>query len=146
MLQEQIESELTTAIKSGDYNLRDTLRLLKSALKNFAIELHKEELTDGEVTTVIAREIKRRKESIEAYQVANKPKLAEAEKAELNLLQKYMPELMSEEDIKAHVAEYLEKNPTTMSEMGKAMGALSGELKGKADMGVVSRILREQLQ
>lgn len=145
-LWEQIDQELITALKSNDPKKRDTLRLIKSALKNAAIDSKKDLLDDEEVIKVITKEVKRRKESIEVYEQIGKTELAEEEKAELEILNAYLPEMMDEDGVKKVVLDYLEKNPTTPQEMGKAMGALSAELKGKADMGLVSKILRENVQ
>lgn len=144
-LQTTINDQLLTALKAGDNQTRDILRLLKSALQNSAIELNRTELTDEEVLGVIAKEVKKRKESILAYTQANKPELVKAEQAEMSILEKYLPAQMSEEDILAHIKTYLAAHPTTITQMGQAMGALSAELKGQADMGQVSQLLRREL-
>ena len=141
----QIDEELIEALKSKNEKKRDTLRMLKSALKNAAIETQTETINDEEVIKIIGREIKRRKESIEAFTNAGKPDLAAEEQVELEILQKYMPAQMSEEELTTIVKEYLVANPTPISEMGRAMGALSANLKGKADLGKVSKILRENI-
>lgn len=143
-LQATLEADLLTALKSGDNFTRDTLRLLKSSLKNAEIEAGKP-LTDEQVVTIIQKEVKKRVEAEELFKQANKPDLARSEAEEADLYKKYLPAQMDEAAITAVVAEYLATNPTTISEMGKAMGALSGKLKGQADMGLVSRILRQQI-
>lgn len=140
-----IETDLLAAVKSGDQFTRDTLRYLKSVLKNAEIEA-RAELSDDQATSVIQKEVKRRVEAEELYKQAAKPELAQNEAAENKVLKKYLPSQMSEAEVKAAVTEFLAKNPTQLSEMGKAMGQLSGLLKGKADMGVVSKLLREQIQ
>lgn len=145
-LWERIDEELVTALKSNDPKKRDTLRLVKSALKNAAIDAQKDILDDEEVVKIISREVKRRKESIEVYEQIGKTELAEEEKAELEILNTYLPTLMSEDETRKIVTDYLKENPTTPQEMGRAMGALSGKLKGQADMGLVSKILRESIQ
>lgn len=142
---ERIDADLIEAQKNKEELKRDILRLVKSALKNTTIEKGSD-LTDEEVIAVLNREVKKRKESIAAYEQANRPELVAAEQAEIDIIQVYLPELMSEDDIRTAVAAYLATNPTTPDKTGQAMGAMSGQLKGKADMGLVSKILRESLQ
>lgn len=141
-MQERIETDLIAAMKSGDNLKRETLRLLKSALKNAQIEKGSA-LTDEEAVTVIQREVKRRKEAVESYKSAGREDQAAQEEQESVILEAYLPEQMNEEDLRSYVTDYLSKNPTGMADIGRAMGALSGQLKGKADMGLVSRLLRE---
>jgi len=141
---EKIDADLLAAMKSGESLKRDTLRMLKSALKNFQIEKGSE-LTDEETVSVIQKEVKRRKESIVAYEAAQKPDLVAAEQEEMAILSTYLPKQMSDEEIRQEVTSYLEEHPTAPDKAGQAMGALSARLKGKADMGKVSQILRESL-
>lgn len=142
---ERIDSDLLEAQKNKEETKRDILRLVKSALKNAEIEKGSE-LTEEEASTVLAKEVKKRKESILAYEQANRPELVAAEQAEIDIIQAYLPELMSEDDVRGVITAYLAANPTNMAQLGQAMGALSGQLKGKADMGLVSKILRESIQ
>lgn len=143
---EQIDTDLITAIKAGDELRRDVLRLVKSSLKSYQIDNQKEGITDEEAGSVIAKEIKRRKESIDAFTSAGRAELAENEQKEIDILQQYMPEQMSEEQIRQIITTYFETNPKDASQKGKIMGALSAELKGKADMGLVAKLLQEELQ
>ena len=146
-LQERLEQDLIVAIKSGQEKRRDVLRNIKSNLKNYKIDQKGgEELTDEDTLMLLGREIKRRKESIEAYQVAKRPELAADEQAEIDIIQPYMPEQMSEDDIRQIVAEYFKTNTKDPSQTGKSIGALSQQLKGKADMAVVAKIVREVIQ
>lgn len=142
---ERIDSDLLEAQKNKEETKRDILRLVKSALKNAEIEKGSE-LTEEEASGVLAKEVKKRKESILAYEQANRPELVAAEQAEIDIIQAYLPELMSEDDVRGVIIAYLAANPTNMTQLGQAMGALSGQLKGKADMGLVSKILRESIQ
>lgn len=151
----QIDQDLTGAIKSGAELNRDILRLVKSAFKNAEIEKGSA-LNEEEAIAVLNREVKKRKESIAAYEQANRPELVKSEQAEIDIIQPYLPAQMSEEDVRAAVTAYLAANPTTPDKLGQAMGALSATLKGKVDskndkpllvdMGLVSKILRESLQ
>ncbi|MDO8650057.1 MAG: GatB/YqeY domain-containing protein [Candidatus Berkelbacteria bacterium] len=144
-LQTTLEADLLAALKSGDNFSRDTLRLLKSSIKNAEIEAG-QALSDEQIISIVQKEVKKRVEAETLFKQANKADLAANEAAEAELLKKYLPEQMDEEGIKAVVTEYLSSNPTEISQMGTAMGALSFKLKGQADMGLVSKILREQIQ
>lgn len=141
---EQIEADLIEAQKNKDETKRDILRLIKSALKNAEIEKGSA-LSNEELLAVLNREVKKRKESITAYEQANRPELVASEQAEIDIIQAYLPAQMSEAEIRQTVADYLVNNPTTAADTGRAMGALSATLKGKADLGLVARILRESI-
>lgn len=141
---ERIEADLVTAMKAGDSVTRETLRLLKSAVKNTEIEKGNQ-LSDEEVVAVIQREVKRRKEAVESYKAANRAEQAAAEEQEAAILTKYLPSQMSEAELQAYIENYLEQNPATSDQVGQVMGALSVQLRGKADMGLVSRLVREKL-
>ncbi|HSX42083.1 MAG TPA: GatB/YqeY domain-containing protein [Candidatus Saccharimonadales bacterium] len=144
-LQTQLDEQLIAAMKAGETEKRDVLRMLKSAIKNAAIEESKAELPDDEVLAVIRKEAKKRKESILAFEQANKPYLVAAEKAELAILETYLPAQMDEAGIRTKVKEYLAAHPSTVAQTGQVMGGLSGELSGQADMGLVAKIVREEL-
>lgn len=141
----EIEQDLLAAIKSGDEFTRDALRFLKSSLKNAEIEAGGT-LDEEKSTQIIAREVKRRQESIAAYNTAGKPEMAESEQKEIELLQKYLPEQMGEDEVKAVISDYLAKNPADISQFGRVMGEISRELKGKADMQKVSALIRQSLE
>ena len=144
-LQTTLEADLLAAIKSGDDFTKETLRFLKSILKNAEIDTGKE-LNDQQVVAIIQKEVKKRSEAETIYRQIDKIDLADKEFKEMELLKKYLPAQMDEAAVVAVVSEYLQENPTNMSKMGQAMGALSAKLKGQADMGLVSQILRQQIQ
>ena len=144
-LQTTLEADLLAAIKSGDDFTKETLRFLKSILKNAEIDTGKE-LDDQQVIAIIQKEVKKRSEAETIYRQIDKIDLADKEFKEMELLKKYLPAQMDEAAVVAVVSEYLQENPTDMSKMGQAMGALSAKLKGQADMGLVSQILRQQIQ
>ena len=138
-LSAQIEQDLIAALKEKDDLKRDTLRLLKSALKNFQIEKGSE-LTDEEVLKIIQKETKKRLEAIELYGQANRPELAEKEKAEMDILKEYLPDLMPEEEVHKFIDDYLTKFPELKEQQkGRVIGQLVGELKGKADPTVIAK-------
>jgi len=145
MLTETIDQDIIAAMKAGDETKRNVLRMLKSSLKNTQIESQAETLSEEQVQAVVAREIKRRKESVESYKTANRPELAEQELAEIKVLEEYMPAQMDEAEVEKVVDAYLANHQITQSEIGQAMRDLSAELKGKTDLGAVSQILRRKL-
>lgn len=141
----QVEADLLDAMRAGDTVVRETLRMLKSALKNAQIEKGSE-LTEDEAVRVAQKEVKRRNEAIEGFRAAGKPELAEMEAHEARILAKYVPAQMEESEIRTIIQTYLEANPATISQLGAVMGALTPQFKGRADLGLVSRIVRESLQ
>ena len=103
-------------------------------------------LVDEEIINIISTEIKKRKEAAELYEKGDRKELANKEKKELVILQKYLPEQISEEEIKKLAKEAIAKTgATSQKDMGKVMGALSPQIKGKADGSLVSQIVKELL-
>ena len=148
-LKETILSDMKQAMKDGDSEKRDTLRMLDSMIKNVEIEKKKKEegLTDQEVQDVIAKGVKQRKDSVTQYEAGGRAELAEKEKKEIEILAVYMPEQMSEEKVREIVkATISELGVSSKEEMGKAMGPIMGKLKGQADGNLVRKIVEEELQ
>ena len=158
-LKEQIQKESMEAFKSGDRIKSDTLKMVQAGIRNAEIEkrtkLSKESdenleeksmLTDEEVLEVVTREAKKRKEAIEIYSKEGKKDVAEKENKELEVLSVYLPEQMSEGEIRVLVEKAIEKTGASdIKEMGKVMGVLVPETKGKADGALVSGIVKELL-
>lgn len=140
----RIESDLTIALKSGQTFERDALRFLKSVIQKVEID-SSAELTDEQIISIIQKEVKKRLEAENIYNQAEKPDLAQNEAAEAKILQQYLPNQLDEEGIKAVITEYLTANSTGIGQIGPAMGKLSVKLKGRADMGLVAKILGEQI-
>lgn len=148
MLLEKIESDFKQALSQKDEIKVSTLRMLRSALKNMEIELRpkKKELTDEVVLEVISREVKRRKESIEAFEKGNRLDLAEKEKKELEILSSYLPEQLSDDKIKEIVqVKIAEVGASGPQDFGKVMGLVAKETKGKAEGSKVAGIVKEEL-
>ena len=146
-LYQQINADFLTSYKAHEEAKVGILRLLKSALKNKAIELAKDELDDAEVLPVLSKEAKMRQESIAQYEAANRPELAEQEKAELDFIQSYLPESASEDEIKAIVESVIaETGATSSSDMGKVMGALKSKITNPADISVAAKMAAELLK
>ena len=147
-LYETISTHLKLAMKSGDNMKRDTLRLLQSAVKNTAIEKRKApaEFSDEEMQDVIRRLVKQHKDSIEQYRAGNRSDLVEKEEAELDVLSSYLPQAMSEEELRALVEIALEEAKlTSKSQMGQAMGIVMKKIAGRADGDAVRRIVESLL-
>lgn len=125
-----------------------TIRMLKSALQYFEIQKGGAgyEATDEDVIEVVGREIKKRKESIEMFEKGGRAELAEKESKEMDILKGYLPQQLSEEEIRNLIDDAISQTgASTMQDMGKVMGMLSTKIKGKADGGLVSSIVREKL-
>ncbi len=144
-LQEQIISEIKEAMKAGNTEKLGVLRMLNSAMKNKAIEKGKDAaLTDEEAMQVIAKEAKKRKESILAFEQGGRPELAEGEKKELAMLEAYLPKQMSREEAAAEIGKIL-AGLADKSNAGLVMKAVMQEMKGKADGKMVSELVRSYL-
>ena len=146
----KIKEELNQAVKSNNEIIRSTLRMLLASIQGKEKEKQykeKESLTEEEVIAIISSEAKKRKDSINEFEKGGRQDLADKEKAELEILAKYLPEQMSEEDVKKIVEETVaEVRASSMQDFGKTMGAVMPKLIGKADGEVISKILRELLQ
>ena len=149
MLHRTIEAELKSALKSGEKEKTGILRFLISAIKNHQIEIKakgEEYLKDEDVVAVIRRQVKQRKDSIAEYEKGDRADLADKEKAELDILQNYLPAEASEEKIREIVKAKKEAlSITDKSGFGKLMGATMAELKGQADGDAVKKVVEEEL-
>ena len=145
MLKKQLDNDLTEALKSKNLQQAGTLRLLKARIKNEEIAAQKE-FSDEEILPIISSEVKRRRDSIEAYTDGNRPELAANEALEIETLMRYMPAQFSEAEVSAIIDEALAGKNFTAADFGKAMGAVMPKLKGKADGAVVSKLLKEKLK
>ena len=146
----KIKEELNHAIKSNDELIRSTLRMLLASIQGKEKDKQYKEktgLTEEEIMDIIASEAKKRKDSISEFEKGGRQDLADKEKAELEVLAKYLPEQMSEDEIKKFVEETIEEvGASSMQDFGKIMGPLMPKLKGKADGAIVSKIVKELLQ
>ncbi len=141
----KIEGEMTAAMKAKNEAVLSALRMIKSAFQYKAIEL-KKELTDEDALDVLMKQAKQRRESIEGFTKGNRQDLADKEKAELALIEKFLPQQMTEDEIKALAQEVIKAvGATSAKEMGKVMASLNPKVKGKADMGKVSGIVKSLL-
>ena len=153
MLKQQIQSDTTYALKQGDSETATVLRLIVSSInskekeKRYKEKLEKDpELSDDEIISVLASEVKKRKDAIALYEKGGRPELAEKEKKEIEIIKKYLPEQLSPDELKNLVEESINKvGAKEIKDMGKVMAYLAPKIKGKADGGEVSKIIKEFL-
>lgn len=143
---ERIEEELKTAMKAQDKEKTGTLRMVKAALHNRKIE-KRADLTDEEAVSVLVSMVKQRKDSIEQFEAGGRNDLADKEKAEIAVIQLYLPEQLDEEAVAALVKEAVEASGAkSQKEMGKVMALLMPKVKGKADGKLVNNLVRSMLE
>jgi len=142
---ETIEAQVREAMKARDAERRDALRLLVNALKNSEKELQRP-LSEDEELQVLQRERKRRIEAAEAFRTGGAPDRAEAEERELAILEEFMPEPLSEDEIEEIVDDAIaEVGATSMADLGRVMADVMPQIAGRADGSVVSQLVREKL-
>ncbi|MDD2731903.1 MAG: GatB/YqeY domain-containing protein [Candidatus Pacebacteria bacterium] len=163
MLKQKIQSEILEAVKEKNENISGVLRLLLSVIfskekeKRYKIAkdnpdfgekelIEKSELIDEEIINVIFSEVKKRKDAILEFEKGKRNDLIEKEKAEIKILEKYLPEQISEEEIKKIVEEAVRKTGASqIKDMGRIMAEVMPKLKGKADGSIISKIVKEAL-
>jgi uncharacterized protein YqeY len=140
-----LTAEMQEALRSGDRVRLGTLRLLAASVKNREIELRRE-LTDDEFVDVATKEIKRRLEAIEAYERAGRTDRADVERAEMAVLQAYVPPPLSDEEVDAMIDDAIAATGATgPGDLGKVMGTVMGNAKGRVDGRVVQERVRARL-
>lgn len=145
MLSERINNDLKEAMKNKDSFKLGVIRMVKGAMQLEKAN-PRAELTDDDVIKVISKQIKMRKESITQFESAGREDLAEQNKKELEILNSYMPEQLSLEEINEILDKVFDEvKPTSMKDMGMIMKTLSPLVKGKADMSLVNSLIKERL-
>ena len=144
-MKEKILIDLKNAMKNQNRDLLSVIRMVKGAIQLEEIKV-KHELNDEEIITIIGREIKTRRESIKEFEKGGRQDLIDKTQKEIDILSKYMPAQMSEEEVLKVIDEVFAKvNPIGPSDMGKVMGAIAPMVKGKADLGFVNNKIKERL-
>ena len=146
-LKNKLQSDLNGAIKSRNTVVAETIRMVLSAITNEEVAgKEKRELSDAEVITVLTREAKKRREAAEAFENGGRADRAAAERAEGEVIASYLPEQLSEDEIKKLIAETIAAvGAAGPADMGKVMGSLKAKVAGKADGAIVSSLVREAL-
>jgi hypothetical protein len=145
MLKPRIQEDMKAAMKGGDKPRLGVIRLLMAAIKQREVD-ERIELDDAEILSVLDKMVKQRRDSISQYEQAGRPELAEQEAFEITILQDYLPEALSEAEIAAMISEAIQATGAeSMRDMGKVMGQLKAKMQGRADMGAVSALIKQQL-
>ena len=145
MLKQRIQDDMKAAMKGGDKPRLGVIRLLMAAIKQREVD-ERVELDDEQILVVLDKMVKQRRDSITQYEQAGRPELAEQEAFEITILQEYLPEALSEEEIRDMIREAIEATGAeSMRDMGKVMGQLKPKMQGRADMGAVSALIKQQL-
>ena len=144
-MKEQLLQDLKEAMKNKDTLMKDTITMLRAAI----LQVEKDDLktlNDDEICGIVAKEVKKRKEAVAEYENAGRQDIADNLKREIEILSKYLPEQLSEEEIAKMVDEAIaESGAASPRDMGKVMGLLRPKTQGKADGKVVSDIVKEKL-
>ena len=144
-LKAQLTEDMKTAMRAKDQITLSTIRLINAAIKQFEVD-ERIEADDGKVIAIITKMVKQRKDSANIYAEAGRQDLADKENAEIEILHRYLPQMMSAEEIRTAVETVIAMTGASgMADMGKAMGVLKTQLAGKADMGEVNKILKAVL-
>lgn len=140
-----ISDDMKTFMRAKDSARLGAIRLLQAAIKQKEVD-ERIELNDDQIFSVIQKMLKQRKDSIEAYQKASRQDLIDQEQLEIEVLSKYMPEPLSEEEINQYIEEAIATTGTSdMKDMGKVVGILKSKVAGRADMAEVSKLVRQKL-
>ena len=144
-LKNQIIADMKSAMKAKDSATLKAVRMIVEAIKQKEVDT-REELNDQGILAVIQKMVKQRKDSIDQFTQAGRDDLVSVEEAELKVINLYMPKQLSESEIESVVDQVISQTGASgMQDMGKLMGVLKGELSGKADMGIVSKIIKSKL-
>ncbi len=144
-LKKRITDDMKSAMKAKDKEFLRATRMIIEAIKQKEVD-ERVELDDSQVLTVINKMVKQRKDSISQFNLAGRTDLVEIEEAELEIIKKYMPEQLSDEEVEIFVDKAINDcGADSMKDMGKLMGTLKGQLDGKADMGAVSQLIKAKL-
>jgi len=145
-LKQRITEDMKTAMRAGDKRRLGVIRLIMAAIKQREVDERIDGLSDDQVLVVLDKMVKQRRESVAQYEKAGRDDLAEQETFEIQVLQDYLPEALSDSEIDALIEQALaDTGANSMKDMGKVMGALKPKLQGRADMGAVSARIKARL-
>jgi len=144
-LKDKLQQDMKDALRGGDKPRLGVIRLILAAVKQREVD-ERIELDDAQITTVLDKMSKQRRDSLEQYEKAGRDDLAEQEKFELGILKSYLPEQLGDAEIDALIEEAVQATgASSMKDMGKVMGQLKNKLQGRADMGAVSGKIKARL-
>ncbi len=144
-MKQQLTDDMKAAMKAGDKHSLGVIRLINAAIKQREVD-ERIELSDADVIAVLDKMVKQRKDSVTQFEAANREDLAVIERDEIVVIERYLPAKMGEAEIQAAVtAAIAETGATSAADMGKLMGVLKPKLAGQADMGLVSKLVKQAL-
>ena len=145
MLKSRIQDDVKAAMKAKDKDRLATLRLITAAIKQREVD-ERIDMDDTQVLAVLEKMIKQRRDSISQYESAGRQELADQEKKEIAIIEVYMPEGLSDDEVAAMIDEAVsETGAASIRDMGKVMGVLKPKMQGRADMGKVSGLVKQKL-
>lgn len=144
-LKDQLTTDMKAAMKGGDKQTLGVIRLVNAAIKQREVD-ERIELDDAQVVAVLDKMVKQRRDSVAQYEAAGREDLAQVERDEISVIERYLPAKMDEAAISAEIeAAVAATGAAGPADMGKLMGALKPKLAGKADMGLVSKLVKQKL-
>ncbi|SRR5690606_38787877 len=144
-MKQQLTDDMKAAMKGGDKHSLGVIRLINAAIKQREVD-ERIELDDAAVIAVLDKMVKQRRDSVTQYEAANREDLAAIERDEIAVIERYLPAKMGEAEIQAEItAAITQTGASSAADMGKLMGVLKPRLAGKADMGLVSRLIKQAL-
>lgn len=145
-LAERLNEDMKQAMKDGDKFRLSTIRLVRAAIKNQEIELRRP-LDDNDTLNILSRELKQRRDSLQDFERAGRDDLVSNVKAEIEIIAQYLPQQLTEEEVKAIVVQTMqETGASSKADLGKLMGALMPKVKGRADGKLVNALVQQFLQ
>ncbi len=144
-LKDQITADMKTAMKAGEKDRLKVVRLIRAAIKQVEVD-NRQDLDDAGVLAVLTKMVKQRRDSVEQFEKGNRQDLADIERAEIAVLEAYLPAQLSTEELGQMVDEVIAATgASSMRDMGKVMGQIKAKAAGRADMGAVSAAVKERL-
>lgn len=144
-LKQRISDDMKAAMRARDSKRLGVIRLVLADIKRIEVD-SRQDLSNSDIVSVLQKMVKQRRDSIAQFEKGDRPELAEQERFEITVIEEYLPQMMSEEEIDAAVAgEIQASGASSVKDMGKVMGALKAKLAGQADMGVVSARVKAHL-
>ncbi|WP_423407444.1 GatB/YqeY domain-containing protein [Heyndrickxia sp. MSNUG] len=145
-LLERLNNDMKQAMKNKEKDRLTTIRMIKASLQNEAIKFGKQELSEEEELTVLSREVKQRKDSLQEFEKAGREDLVEKIQTELKHVEVYMPQQLSEEEVTAIVKDAIaETGAASKADMGRVMAVIMPKVKGKADGSLVNKLVQQHL-
>jgi uncharacterized protein len=145
-LLEKLNQDMKQAMKNRDKETLGVIRMIKASIQNESIKLGKDTLSEDEDLTILSREVKQRKDSLQEFKSAGRDDLVKKMETEISIVQRYMPEQLSEEELSEIIQQTIQEvNATTKKDMGKVMSAVMPKVKGKADGTQIKDIVLKHL-